>query len=68
MASHNRIYFHIENSKMDTSRVQDKLANGQELCEPNVHVALTHEPLDPTAAMSRVKGSKAGAVVLFAGT
>ncbi|KAK4892907.1 hypothetical protein LTR27_008635 [Elasticomyces elasticus] len=39
----------------------------QSLTEPNIHVALTYSPLDPSAAMTRVKSPKAGAVVLFAG-
>ena len=39
----------------------------QSLSEPNIHVALTYEPLDSTKAMARVKSPKAGAVVLFAG-
>lgn len=37
------------------------------LQEPNIHVSLTHEPLDAMKSISRVKSPKAGAVVLFAG-
>ncbi|MCJ1245593.1 Molybdopterin synthase catalytic subunit [Trapelia coarctata] len=35
--------------------------------EENIHVELTSEPLNVTQVMNRVKSSKAGAVVLFAG-
>ena len=40
----------------------------QSLSEDSIHVSLTYDPLDSTAAMARVKSPKAGAVVLFAGT
>lgn len=36
--------------------------------EPGIHVSLTHDPLDPTATMARVRSPAAGAIVLFAGT
>lgn len=36
--------------------------------DDNVHVALTHSPLDTLGVLNRVKSPKAGAVVLFAGT
>lgn len=38
------------------------------LTEPNIHVALTHEPLDIPSTLNRIKSPKAGAIVLFAGT
>ena len=36
--------------------------------EDGISVALTHETLNPTLAMTKVKSPKAGAIVLFAGT
>jgi len=38
------------------------------LTEPNIHVALTHDPLDIPSTLNRIKSPKAGAIVLFAGT
>lgn len=35
--------------------------------EENVYVSLTHDALDASKQMARVKSAKAGAVVLFAG-
>ena len=39
----------------------------KELQEGNCYVALTHEHLDSTSMMDRVRSPKAGAIVLFAG-
>ncbi|KAA8910466.1 Molybdopterin biosynthesis MoaE [Sphaerosporella brunnea] len=36
--------------------------------EKNIHVSLTHEPLQLTSTVDRVRSPKAGAIVLFAGT
>ena len=36
--------------------------------EEGISVALTHEILNPTLVMNKVKSPKAGAIVLFAGT
>ena len=38
------------------------------LSKANVYVSLTYDELDAKALMDRVKSSRAGAVVLFAGT
>ena len=39
----------------------------QELQEDNCYVALTHDHLDYTSMVDRVRSPKAGAIVLFAG-
>lgn len=44
-----------------------KFDGEQSLNSESVYVSLTYDPLDATAAMTRVKSPKAGAVVLFAG-
>lgn len=36
--------------------------------EPGLYIALTHDPLDPTRLIDRVRSPEAGAIVLFAGT
>ena len=33
----------------------------------NIHVELTHDPLDIQTAVNRIRSPKAGAIVLFAG-
>lgn len=38
------------------------------LQETNIHVSLTHQPLDPLITLSHVRSPSAGAIVLFAGT
>jgi molybdopterin synthase catalytic subunit len=39
----------------------------KELQEGSCYVALTHDHLDSTSMMDRVRSPKAGAIVLFAG-
>jgi molybdopterin synthase catalytic subunit len=39
----------------------------KELQEDNCYVALTHDHLDSTSMIDRVRSSKAGAIVMFAG-
>ena len=39
----------------------------KELQEGNCYVALTHDHLDSTSMIDRVRSPKAGAIVLFAG-
>jgi hypothetical protein len=55
---------------MTESSVPDPQVNVTEpasLSDANVHVRLTHSPLDVLHVMSLVKSPEAGAVVLFAG-
>jgi molybdopterin synthase catalytic subunit len=39
----------------------------KELQEGNCYVALTHDQLDSTSMINRVRSPKAGAILLFAG-
>lgn len=52
---------------MEGTSTTKSFSGEQSLSEPSIRVSLTHDPLDASAAMSRVKSPKAGAVVLFAG-
>lgn len=38
------------------------------LSEPNLHVSITYQPLEPLLTLSHVRSPSAGAIVLFAGT
>jgi hypothetical protein len=44
-----------------------EIAMSKELSEANCYVALTHDHLDATVMMDKVRSPKAGAIVLFAG-
>jgi len=48
-----------------STREQDSAA---EYSAKGIYVALTHDHLDPTAIMDKVRSPSAGAIVLFAGT
>lgn len=47
---------------------QRQFEGEQSLCEDNIYVSVTYDPLDASTSMARVKSPKAGAVALFAGT
>nr|POE64159.1 molybdopterin synthase catalytic subunit [Quercus suber] len=49
------------------SSSQSAFSGEKSLAEQDVYVSLTHDELDATAMLKRVKSPKAGAVVLFAG-